>query len=281
MAIDYQFIDNKVNSYAMNVISEILAEHSQSITKETEEILWQRLNEKKIIIVDEPSIDDDLFFDNNIPTAHGPRTKSDGYIHIYPYKFPQLTDNELIERYIDHIITHEIFHYIIKLDVDESYSPDEVAFGHYITEGMVQLMTEKHQGKVDRTSKYRKNVDSAQIIFDKCLENNDLSLIFQNNYKHIFDKYPDLSEVYKSFLKEKELENKLIPLLTEIASKTKWEAKRLISKLKMSSSDELITQMKSFITDRLPEEATNYEKQIDEIYASIYEQNKKSISEVL
>lgn len=277
MAIDYQLIDEKVNSYAMNVISDILADHSQNIKKEAEEILWQRLKEKRIIIVDKPNIEDDLFFNNEIPTAHGPRTKADGYIHIYPYKFPSLSSDELIKRYIDHIITHEIFHYIIKLDIDDSYTPDEVAFGHYITEGMVQLMTEKHQGKLDRTSKYRKNVDNARIIFDKCQETNDLSIIFQNNYKQIFDSHPELTGTYDTFLKEKELEEKLTPILTEVASKTKWEPKRLISKLKMSSSDELIPQMKSFITDRLPEEAANYEKQIDEIYSSIYKQSKKSI----
>lgn len=277
MEIDYQLIDEKVNSYAMNVISEILAENSQSMAKEAEEILWQRLNEKRIIIVDKPSVEDELFFDNNIPTAHGPRTKGDGYIHVYPYIFHNLTNDELIERYIDHIITHEIYHYLIKLDIDDSYTPDEVAFGHYITEGMVQLMTEIHQGKVDRTSNYRKNVDNARIIYDKCQETNDLSIIFQNNYKQIFDRHPDLAGIYETFLKEKELEDKLTPILTEVASKTKWEAKRLISKFKMSSTDEFIPKMKSFIADRLPEEATNYEKQIDEIYASIYKQNKKSI----
>lgn len=277
MEPNYQLIDEKVNSYAMDVISEILAKYSGIISKEAEEILWRRLNEKKIIIVDKPSVEDDLFFDNDIPTAHGPRTKNDGLIHIYPYKFPNLSNDELIQRYIDHIITHEIYHYLIKLDINNTYTPDEVAFGHYITEGMVQLMTEKHTDILDTTSKYRKNVDSASIILDKCLENNDLSIIFRQNYKQIFEKYPNLASVYESYLKEKELEEKLTPLLTEIANKTSWEPKRLVSKLKMSSMNVLKENMISFIQNKLPNESENYEKQIDEIYASIYDQNKKSI----
>ncbi len=277
MEIDYQLIDEKVNAFAMNVISEILATHSQHLAKVDEEILWKRLNEKRIIIVDKPSLEDDLFFENDIPVAHGPRTKSDGYIHIYPYKYSKLSNEEIIQRYTDHIITHELYHYIIKLDIKGNYTSDEIDFGHYITEGMVQLMTENHQGKLDTTSNYRKNVDNAQIILNQCLENNDLSMIFQHNYKDIFEKYPDLISVYESYLKEKELEERLAPLLTEIANKTKWEPKRLISKTKSCSLAELKDKINYFIFQRIPNESTNYEKQINELFASIYEQNKKSI----
>lgn len=277
MNIDYELIDKKINYFAMDIISDIISSFAGQLRKEDEANLWILLNEKRIVIVDKPSIEDDLFFDNNIPSAHGPRTKGDGYIHIYPYTYPHLSTEEIIQRYIDHIITHEIFHYIIKLDIKGNYSNPEIDFGHYITEGMVQLMTERLQNYKDRTSNYRKNVDAASIILDKLIDNDDLPLIFQKNYKDIFEKYLELYHIYENYLKEKEFEEKIKPILTDIALKTNWEPKRLISKIKMRSSSELISQLTNFIKERLPSEVDNYSKQLNDLYETIFTENKKSL----
>lgn len=277
MNIDYELIDKKINSFAMDIISTIISSFSGQLREEDETILWDRLREKKIVIVEKPNLEDDLFFDNNIPTAHGPRTKGDGYIHIYPYKFPHLSTEELIQRYIDHIITHEIFHYIIKLDIKGNYSKEELDFGHFITEGMVQLMSEKQQSYIDRTSKYRKNVEIANIIYERCIKDDNISLIFNNNFKEIFEKYPELYQTYERYLKENEFVTKLEPVIIEIAKKTNWEPKRLISKCQMSSMHELIPQLKEFIKQRLPNELPYYAEQIDILYSNVFKPKEKSL----
>lgn len=207
MKIDYQKIEEELNKFAIDIIYDILDKYSPFLSDEEKDTFIEKITSNKAIIVDKPCKEDEEFFQGSIPIAHGPRAKGDGYIHIYPYAFRNPNTEEIISNCIDHIITHELYHFIIKLDIEGEYSPDEIDFGHYLTEGMVQLFSEIHQGSTDRTSKYRQNVNNARIIYETCKGNPQL--IFQHNYKTIFAKLPELSSIYDNYLKEKQFNNKL------------------------------------------------------------------------
>lgn len=89
----------------------------------------------------EPSQKDINIFKENITSAHRPRVKKDGMIHIYPYIYNKDTE-WIIKHYINEgILTHELCHYIIKLDF-KSLDESEEKLGHFINEGAVQLLTE-------------------------------------------------------------------------------------------------------------------------------------------
>ncbi|MDE5630304.1 MAG: hypothetical protein K2I70_01765 [Bacilli bacterium] len=276
MKIDYQRIDKELNTFAIDVIYEILDKYSNFISKQEKDNLVEKITHNRAIIVDEPSKEDEDFFQGNIPVAHGPRAKGDRYIHIYPYAFHNKNTEEIITNCIDHIIIHELYHFIIKLDIDGEYTKDEIDFGHYLTEGMVQLFSEIHQGKIDRTSKYRKNVDNAKIIYETFP--NNPSPIFQHNYKELFMSSPNLSTIFEDFLKEKEFTNKLDDFFKERAPIINWEQKRLISKSKSFSIDDTLINLKNLIEKHLTkEEAKSYCNKLDEIYTACFKQNKKSI----
>lgn len=275
MEIDYGFIDTQINDYAINIVYEILEKYQHFLNDEIINTLTNRIVENRIIKVNEPSKIDESFFKGNIPTAHGPRAKNDGYIHVYPYKYKQMTTEEILNKYIDHIIIHELYHFLIKLDIKEAVNQDEIDFGHYITEGMVQLFAEMHTKK-DFSSNYRKNVDNARIIYEAC--QNNLSLIFQNNYKEIFLQYPELNIVFENYKKEKEFNAKLESFFNKIAPKINIQPKRLIEKAKSYSIDEVIIKLKDFLEKVLnPEELKDANMTLDDIYNSIYEQKRKEL----
>lgn len=276
MEIDYNKIDKVVNKYAIDVIYDILEKYSNYLNEEEKDIFIEKITNNRIIIVDKPNPEDENFFHGDIPTAHGPRAKGDGFIHIYPYRFNNLSTDEIIKSCIDHIIIHELYHYIIKLDIKGDFSPDEIDFGHYITEGMVQLFAELHQGQSDRTSKYRKNIDNAKIIYEACKENP--SLIFHHNYKDILARIPELTTIYENFIKEKDFTSKLNKLLTEIGPIINWEPKRLIAKAKSFGINDTLINLKELMEKKMSkEESKEYCSKLDEIYISSFEQNKKSL----
>lgn len=276
MGIDYKKIDTELNIIAIDVINEILDKYSPLISEKDKETFIEKITNNRVITVDKPSKEDEIFFEGNIPKAHVPRAKSDGLIHIYPYVFRSQSTEDIIKNCIDNIIIHELYHFIIKLDIQGNYSQDEIDFGHYLTEGMVQLFSEIHQGKIDRTSKYRKNVDNAQIIYET-LKNN-ISLIFNYNYKDIFAKFPNLSFIYDKYLKEKKFNAKLSDFFEEVSPLLNWETKRLISKSKSFSINDTLTNLKALIDKKMNvDDAKNYCNKLDKIYESCFTQNKKSL----
>ncbi len=276
MEIDYKKIDTELNMFAIDVIYEILDKYSSLISEKDKETFIEKITNNRVIVVDMPSKEDEIFFEGNIPKAHGPRAKKDGLIHIYPYVFRSQSTEEIIQNCINHIIIHELYHFIIKLDIKGNYPQDEIDFGHYLTEGMVQLFSEIHQGKSDRTSKYRQNVNNAQIIYET-LKNN-LSLIFKHNYKDIFAKFPNLSSVYDEYLKERKFNAKLSEFFEEVSPLLNWETKRLIAKSKSFSINDTLINLKALIEKKMNvDDAKNYCSKLDEIYESCFAQNKKSL----
>lgn len=217
--IEYVKLNEMLNEYAIDKLYDILERYGANINKETFEELENRILDNRIISVDHPSLDDNKFFNNNIPLAHGPRTKNDGLIHIYPYtRCKNVTDTqELFNKIIESgIITHELFHFIIKLDDKNITDQEEDEFTHYITEGMVQLYTEEHEKKEFTNSEYRKNVILAKKLRSMIPQGCATKTIFKNNYTNIHKMYPETEEIYEQYKKEKYFLTRFINILKEI-----------------------------------------------------------------
>ena len=78
MEIDYKKIDTELNMFAIDVIYEILDKYSSLISEKDKETFIEKITNNRVIVVDMPSKEDEIFFEGNIPKAHGPRAKKDG-----------------------------------------------------------------------------------------------------------------------------------------------------------------------------------------------------------
>lgn len=119
--INYIKLNEMFNNYAIDKIYDILEKYGAHASEEVIEEIENKIITNKIIVTDYPSPEDDELFNHNVPLAHGGRTKNDGLIHIYPYVICKdfNTTDELYKHIIESgIITHEIFHFFIKLDDD-------------------------------------------------------------------------------------------------------------------------------------------------------------------
>lgn len=263
MEINYDKIDKELNDFAIDKIYELLSIFGDDITPAAKEQFENAVIKNRIIAVDQPSNENMDFFKENIPPAHGPRTKEDGMIHIYPYIYDKDT-NLLIKHYIDEgILTHELCHYIIKLDF-ESSDKIESDLGHFINEGAVQLLTEQLDKKTHKGVEYRKNVELARILLTKIPTKN----IFRGNLKEILSP-EQFIEIKEEYLKQKTFTEEINNLVTRIRTIYNLDYQSIIRRLKRMTVSETICYLKEEIY-KLPNilEKEEFLKEIDEISKS-------------
>lgn len=263
MEINYDKIDKELNDFAIDKIYELLSIFGDDITPAAKEQFENAVIKNRIIAVDQPSNENMDFFKGNIPPAHGPRTKEDGMIHIYPYIYDKDT-NLLIKHYIDEgILTHELCHYIIKLDF-ESPDKSETDLGHFINEGAVQLLTEQIDNKKYQGVEYRKNVELARILLTKIPTKN----IFRGNLKEILSP-EQFIEIKEEYLKQKTFTEEINNLVTRIGTIYNLDYQSIVRRLKRMTVSETIGYLKEEIP-KLPNtlEKDEFLKEIDEISKS-------------
>lgn len=203
MELDYQKISKQVNDFSKYIIACIKNEYGHSLTPEQIALITE-LEQQQFIIINSPNEKDIEFFSrqdcvedpkkfdvSHVPTAHGGRTKGDNKIHIYPYAkgFDKCQNTEdVINVCVNDLITHEIFHYFIRPNVEAKEGTVEHDFGSFLTEGLVQLYSERFQEAhrfSQPQSNYTKNVEFAQQLLDSCSELSDKErdkLVFQKSY---------------------------------------------------------------------------------------------------
>lgn len=263
MEINYDKINKELNDFAIDKIYELLSIFGDDITPAAKEQFENAVIKNRIIAVDQPSNENMDFFKGNIPPAHGPRTKEDGMIHIYPYIYDKDT-NLLIKHYIDEgILTHELCHYIIKLDF-ESPDKSETDLGHFINEGAVQLLTEQIDNKKYQGVEYRKNVELARILLTKIPTKN----IFRGNLKEILSP-EQFIEIKEEYLKQKTFTEEINNLVTRIGTIYNLDYQSIVRRLKRMTILETIGYLKEEIS-KLPNtlEKDEFLKEIDEISKS-------------
>lgn len=263
MEINYDKLDKELNDFTINKIYELLSIFGDDITPAAKEQFENAVIKNRIIAVDQPSNENMDFFKGNIPPAHGPRTKKDGMIHIYPYIYDKGT-NLLIKHYIDEgILTHELCHYIIKLDF-ESSDKIESDLGHFINEGAVQLLTEQLDKKTHKGVEYRKNVELASLLLTKIPTKN----IFEGNLKEILSP-EQFIEIKEEYLKQKTFTEEINYLVTRIGTLYNLDYQSIIRRLKRMTVSETICYLKEEIY-KLPNilEKEEFLKEIDEISKS-------------
>ncbi len=263
MEINYDKIDKELNDFAIDKIYELLSIFGDDITPAAKEQFENAVIKNRIIAVDQPSNENMDFFKGNIPPAHGPRTKEDGMIHIYPYIYDKDT-NLLIKHYIDEgILTHELCHYIIKLDF-ESPDKSETDLGHFINEGAVQLLTEQIDNKKYQGVEYRKNVELARFLLTKIPTKN----IFRGNLKEILSP-EQFIEIKEEYLKQKTFTEEINNLVTRIGTIYNLDYQSIVRRLKRMTILETIGYLKEEIS-KLPNtlEKDEFLKEIDEISKS-------------
>ena len=202
MEINYDKLDKELNSFAIDKIYDLLSNFDHEIMNDAKRQFENSIINNKIIVVNKPSQKDINIFKENIPSAHGPRAKKDGMIHIYPYIYNKDTE-WIIKHYINEgILTHELCHYIIRLDF-KSLDESEEELGHFINEGAVQLLTELIDKKRYQGVEYRKNVELVKILLTKI----PFEKIFAGNLKEILspEQFVEIKEEYSrqiTFIKE-------------------------------------------------------------------------------
>lgn len=239
MAIDYEYIDKKLNLEASNIVHNIIEKFSDSLSPEILSRLPKNLD--KIIVVEKPTKEDierfsqeagitnpQQFSQDYVPSAHGGRAKNDGLIHIYPYAktFGNLSDDEIVKTCVNDIITHEIFHYFIRPDMKQSNDPVTSLFSSFITEGLVQLYAEEYQQSLGLPlpkSNYGQNVLVAKDLIlglPKELRQNpsDLHrLIFHSSLEELLQKSKVGDELKEEFQKDCEMKSQISSLSFELA----------------------------------------------------------------
>lgn len=279
MYIDYLNLEEYLNSYAIELIYDIIEKCGKFMSKDQIVTYENKLSENKIIIVHKPTVEDDIFFKGNIPVAHGPRAKKDGYIHIYPYKYKNKTTKEIIDNYINGgIILHELYHYLIKLDIKGNDNV-RVKFGHYITEGMVEYLTELHSKTKYTKWSLRRNVDAAEKLYNYLLEKNNVKLLFCLNFEEIFKQYPELENLFEEYKKEECFAKELTNILNKINEKEKINVRKIMATFNRHSLTDGIEEL-SLQADKYLDEKTarEFNCQMNNLYTKIFEGIEKRLN---
>lgn len=242
MNLNYEELQRILNEYAIDCMKNVLITYNSILPEDKKEEFKRIISNNKALIVDSPNDEDLKRFGDNIPAAQGPRGKGDGFIHVYPYKFTKdfskhpLTQEEILEKYTDgQIILHEVFHYIFKLDIQNPENNIEEEFGHFITEGMVQYMTEETYKRKDPKSNYRKNVDIAEEIYKMFTNINVEKRLFELNIKEACKDLFDYKELLNNFIKTKNYTNELNELIIEICKSINIDPKKFVEQTKNKS----------------------------------------------
>lgn len=269
MEINYEKIDKELNSFVIDKIYEILALFENDILDDAKKQFETAIINNKIITVNQPSQENMDFFKGNIPPAHGPRAKKDGMIHIYPYIYKKDTD-WIINHYIDEgILTHELCHYIVKLDFKSS-DKNEEDFGHFVNEGAVQFLTEQIDNKRYQSVGYRKNVELVKILLTKI----PIKKIFEGNLKEILSS-EQFMEMKEEYLKQNTFTKETNNFIIKVSALYDLNHKSIIRKLCTKTTLETIDYLKEEL-QKLPDTTRkeDFLKEIDEI-AEIFNKEKE------
>lgn len=278
--IEYVKLNQLLTNYAIDKLYDILERYGLYASKETIEEIENKIVDNKIISVDHPSEEDNQLFNGNIPIAHGGRTKNDGLIHVYPYVTCHNINNteELFNKIIDNgIITHELFHFFIKLDEEDIDDENINNFMHFLNEGMVQLYTEELDKKNYPNNEYRKNIAIAKKLRSNIPEEYASKTIFRNTYSNIKRMYPEVEIALQEYEKLNIFLNKLKDLLKGIKNQIDIDPERIYKSYRRYSVEETVRQFKEqvikYITNE--DEQKNYINAIDELYQEFINENKK------
>lgn len=279
MYINYIELDEKLNAYAIDALYDLMEKCGKYLTEEQFSMFENIILKDKIITVEKPNKEDEEFFKGNIPFAHGPRTKNDGLIHVYPYKYENQTTDEILENYIKNgVIIHELYHYVIKLDINYSEDEMRIKFGHYIEEGMVQFFAELHKKEKSNMWTARRNVDKAERIYNTLLKNGDIASIFKHNFEEIFEMYPELEILFEEYKKEEEFMQCLESIINRLSDIMPIDTKRLLSRFNRRSLADGINYLKDESIKYLESvDAEDFNKEIDTIYSNIFGNKEKRL----
>lgn len=248
MELDYQKISKQVNEFGKYIITCIKNEYAHSLTDE-QNALINVLEQQQFIVVDAPNEQDIEFFsrqngiDNpkdfdisEVPSAHGGRTKGDNKIHIYPYSkdFSKCKNTEeIINVCVNDLITHEIFHYFIRPNVETKEGTVEHDFGSFLTEGLVQLYSKRFAGLhrfSQPQSNYIKNVAFAQQLLDSCSELSDKErdkLVFQKAYVEMLQASKIGESLFENYKQNWQFYKDISSLIIESATVCGFEKKSI------------------------------------------------------
>lgn len=279
MNINYLKIEEELNAYAIETIYDIIEKCGKHMTQEQIETYENLICMNKVVIVNKPTIEDNEFFKGNVPVAHGPRTKKDGYIHVYPYKYKNMDTEQIIDVYINQgVLLHELYHYIIKLDIPNNGDTERVKFGHFITEGMVEFLTELHSKKQYHRWSKRRNVCLAEKMYNMLSERNNISCIYQENFETIFKFFPELEELFIEYQKENAIVNEITQIIEKLCKKINKDKNKLLAKFNRYPLCEGIEELKLFICNTLPpDEADELISEIDFHYNNAYKAKEKGL----
>ena len=234
--MDYSKIQNSIDEYGLYIINCIRNEYGNSLTKEQLQMI-EELSKNSFIVIERPSEEDIEFFSKQagiqnpenysadyIPSAHGGRAKGDNKIHIYPYTkaFSDCkSDDEIIRSCIDNIVVHEIFHYFIRPNLSNDSESIKDEFGHFITEGLVQLYAEEFAKKHrlgNPKSNYDKNVEFAKELissFPLGLTQTEIdNIIFTYNQDELLNLSQNGNIMYQEFVDEIQFKEDISSFIT-------------------------------------------------------------------
>lgn len=242
--LDYEKIKLEINQYAKSKLKSIVERYGDLFSSNVSSVIENLLN-KDIVIVDKPSELDFINMKGDIPSAHGGRTKNDGFIHIYPYVFRDLSSEEIIKKYQESfVITHELFHYIFKLDFYDIINDDD--FNGFITEGIVQYFTELFEGRKTEDVNYRKNVELAEEFVDHLVEKDSLNRLFENKFSDSGEL--DFTYFIEKYNKLKHLSNILKDIVIRVCDDSGLDGKRFSSKIDRLTTKDSIMIVKNWIS---------------------------------
>lgn len=240
MNINYEKIQQSIKEYGQYILNSIRNQYSSSLTKDQLQTIDELLN-MDFIVIEKPSLEDIAFFSKQegitnhenysseyIPSAHGGRTKGDNKIHVYPYSkaFNNCkSDDEIINFCIENIIIHEIFHYFIRPNVMDNNDVEKEEFGHYLTEGLVQLYTEEFAKKNNLgnpKSNYNKNVSFAKKLissFPNSLTKNQINkIIFSLDQNEMLAISQNGESLYNDYISEINFHQNITSFITKMGN---------------------------------------------------------------
>lgn len=262
-------ISDRLNDYAIDRIYEILERYGSILSDDYIETFDTLIATNRVITVH--AMDEEVmkhFDGNSIPPASGPRSWEDGLVHIYPFIYKNTKNEQVKDIYINEgIITHELFHYLIRLDELNS-NPEYNDYFSYLNEGLVQYLTEKLEGRKFTSSNYRRNVEFVKVLLNK-LDNNLKGIINRRLDKEELD---IINGMYQEYVMEQSFINDLNNYLIKVSNKTNIPHEKLVNYYKTKSIQEIKEDIYVHLLNLNDEELT---KEFDNIVDSFESKNNK------
>ena len=246
MNIDYNKIQTNLNTKTKEILNQISGQYFNAMTDEQLYTIEWLLTQPNAIIVNSPNEQDLEFFNKqegilnkedydiaNVPSAHGGRTKEDNLIHVYPYAKSYSNcknETEIIDSIQNDILVHEIFHYFIRPNIENTNDPEKEKFSHFLTEGLVQYYAEEFSQNNNLNkpySNYQTNVKFAADLIGSL--NNTLSkeeidkCMFTLNYEQLLELSPKGSELYNEYCEDIQFHANITDFIVEICQAKQFD----------------------------------------------------------